>query len=42
VGKVKFMLNGKVVDERQLVAADSIEVAGIFGRAWDSIKLLLQ
>lgn len=42
VGKVKFMLNGKVVDERQLVAADSVEVAGIFGRAWDSIKLLLQ
>lgn len=42
IGSIKFMLNGKVIDERKLVAAKSIEVAGIFGRAWDSIKLLLQ
>lgn len=42
IGSVKFMLNGKAIDERKLVAARSIEVAGIFGRAWDSIKLLLQ
>lgn len=42
IGSIKFMLNGKAIDERKLVAAKSIEVAGIFGRAWDSIKLLLQ
>lgn len=42
IGSIKFMLNGKAIDERKLVAASSIEVAGIFGRAWDSIKLLLQ
>jgi hypothetical protein len=31
-----------VIQERNLVAAKSIEAAGIFGRTWDSIKLLLQ
>ncbi|MEI8362494.1 MAG: D-alanyl-D-alanine carboxypeptidase family protein [Betaproteobacteria bacterium] len=42
IGNVKFMLNGKVIDERALVAAKTIDGAGILGRAWDSIKLLLQ
>ena len=42
IGNVKFTLNGKTIDERALVAAKSIETAGILGRAWDSIKLLLQ
>lgn len=42
IGHVKFTLNGKVIDERNLVAAKSIDTAGILGRAWDSIKLLLQ
>lgn len=42
VGNVKFTLNGKVIDERPLVAAKAIDTAGILGRAWDSIKLLLQ
>ena len=42
IGSVKFTLNGKTIDERTLVAAKSIEGAGVFGRAWDSIKLLLQ
>ena len=42
IGNVKFMLNGKIIDQRNLVAAKSIEGAGILGRAWDSIKLLLQ
>jgi D-alanyl-D-alanine carboxypeptidase (penicillin-binding protein 5/6) len=41
VGAVKFTLNGNVIQERNLVAAKSIEAAGIFGRTWDSIKLLL-
>lgn len=42
IGSVKFTLNGKTIDERALVAAKSIGTAGIFGRAWDSIKLLFQ
>lgn len=42
IGKVKFTLNGKIIDERALVAAKSIDAAGILGRAWDSIKLLIQ
>lgn len=41
IGNVKFMLNGAVIDERSLVSAKEVKVAGIFGRAWDSIKLLL-
>jgi len=42
IGTVKFMLNGKVVEQRSIVAAKSVDTAGILGRAWDSIKLLLQ
>ena len=42
IGTVKFMLNGKMVEQRSLVAAKAVNTAGIFGRAWDSIKLLLQ
>ena len=42
VGSIKFSLDGKVIDERPLVAANDIEAAGFLGRAWDSIKLLIQ
>jgi D-alanyl-D-alanine carboxypeptidase (penicillin-binding protein 5/6) len=42
IGNIKFTLNGKTIDERSLVAAKPIDGAGILGRAWDSIKLLLQ
>jgi D-alanyl-D-alanine carboxypeptidase (penicillin-binding protein 5/6) len=42
IGTIKFVLNGKTIDERKLIAAKSVEVAGIFGRAWDSLKLLMQ
>jgi D-alanyl-D-alanine carboxypeptidase (penicillin-binding protein 5/6) len=42
IGNVKFTLNGKTIDERNLVAEKSIDGAGILGRAWDSIKLLMQ
>ncbi len=42
VGTIKFSLNGQTIDEQKLVAAKSIDGAGIFGRAWDSIKLLMQ
>lgn len=41
IGSVKFILNGKTIDQRPLVAAKAIETAGILGQAWDSIKLLL-
>ena len=42
IGSVKFMLNGKTIDQRPLVAAKSIDTAGILGRALDSIKLLIE
>lgn len=42
VGTIKFTLNGETIYEQKLVAAKSVEAAGILGRAWDSIKLLLQ
>ena len=42
IGNVKFTLNGKTIEERSLVAAKSIDGASILGRAWDSIKLLIQ
>lgn len=42
IGTIQFLLDGKVIDERNLVAVEKVEVAGIFGRMWDSIKLLFQ
>jgi D-alanyl-D-alanine carboxypeptidase (penicillin-binding protein 5/6) len=42
IGRVKFTLDGKTIEERNLVASKSIDGAGILGRAWDSIKLLMQ
>jgi D-alanyl-D-alanine carboxypeptidase (penicillin-binding protein 5/6) len=42
VGTVKFVLDGKTISQRTLVANKTVETAGILGRAWDSIKLLLQ
>lgn len=42
IGTLQFTLDGKVISERKLVAAEKVEVAGIFGRLWDSIKLLFQ
>jgi D-alanyl-D-alanine carboxypeptidase (penicillin-binding protein 5/6) len=40
LGKIQFLLDGKVIDERQLVAKNAMPLAGIFGRAIDSISLL--
>jgi len=40
VGKVKFVLDGKAVAEYPLVALETVAVASIFGRAWDSMRLL--
>jgi len=39
IGTIQFSLNGKIIHEEKLVAAEKVEVAGIFGRLWDSIKL---
>lgn len=42
IGTVKFMLNNKIIEQHPIVAAKAVDTAGILGRAWDSIKLLLQ
>ncbi|MCB5188795.1 D-alanyl-D-alanine carboxypeptidase [Methylobacillus caricis] len=42
VGKIEFTLDDKVIAEHKLVAAKGVEVAGIFGRMLDSIKLLFE
>jgi D-alanyl-D-alanine carboxypeptidase (penicillin-binding protein 5/6) len=40
VGTVKFTLDDKTVETYPLVALEKVETANIFGRAWDSVKLL--
>nr|WP_028461007.1 D-alanyl-D-alanine carboxypeptidase family protein [Nitrosomonas cryotolerans] len=40
VGTVKFTLDGKPMATYPLVALEKIEATNIFGRAWDSVKLL--
>ena len=40
VGTVKFTLEGKQVAEHPLVALETVSTANIFGRAWDSMRLL--
>jgi D-alanyl-D-alanine carboxypeptidase (penicillin-binding protein 5/6) len=42
IGSIQFTLDGKVIHEGKLVAAKKVEVAGLFGRLWDSIKLMFQ
>lgn len=42
IGQIQFTLDGKVIHESRLIAAKPVEIAGIFGRLWDSIKLLFQ
>jgi D-alanyl-D-alanine carboxypeptidase (penicillin-binding protein 5/6) len=39
IGTIKFTLNGKLLEQRKLVASENVEIAGLFGRLWDSIKL---
>ena len=39
VGTVKITLEGKVLGEYPVVALENVAVAGIFGRAWDSLRL---
>jgi D-alanyl-D-alanine carboxypeptidase (penicillin-binding protein 5/6) len=40
VGTVKLSVDGKPLGEYPVVALDAVEQAGIFGRAWDSIRLM--
>jgi serine-type D-Ala-D-Ala carboxypeptidase (penicillin-binding protein 5/6) len=42
VGTVQFTLDGKMVLQRKLVAAKEMPVAGIFGRLWDSLRLMFE
>jgi D-alanyl-D-alanine carboxypeptidase (penicillin-binding protein 5/6) len=42
VGTIQFSLDGKTILERKLVASEDVAVAGIFGRIWDSLKLMIR
>jgi D-alanyl-D-alanine carboxypeptidase (penicillin-binding protein 5/6) len=39
VGTVKFLLDGKLLAERPLEALEGVQVANIFGRTWDAVRL---
>lgn len=41
VGTVKLSLDGKPMAEYPLVALETVGIANIFGRTWDSIRMLL-
>jgi D-alanyl-D-alanine carboxypeptidase (penicillin-binding protein 5/6) len=42
VGTIKLSLDGKPLGEYSVVALETVEAAGIFGRTWDSIRLWLK
>lgn len=42
VGVVKLTLDGKPYVEFEIVALENVPLAGIFGRGWDSIRLLFK
>jgi D-alanyl-D-alanine carboxypeptidase (penicillin-binding protein 5/6) len=42
VGTIKVSLDGKPFGEYPVVALESVPVAGIFGRAWDAVRLWLK
>jgi D-alanyl-D-alanine carboxypeptidase (penicillin-binding protein 5/6) len=42
VGTMKLTLDGKPYRELPVVALESVPLAGILGRGWDSIRLLLK
>lgn len=42
IGTMKMMLDGKVVAEFPVLALEQVNQASIFGRAWDSIRLLFK
>jgi D-alanyl-D-alanine carboxypeptidase (penicillin-binding protein 5/6) len=41
VGTIRVSLDGKPAGEHPVVALDSVAVAGMFARAWDSLRLWL-
>ncbi|MEB0137476.1 MULTISPECIES: D-alanyl-D-alanine carboxypeptidase family protein [unclassified Undibacterium] len=42
VGTMKMMLDGKVAAEFPVFALEQVEQASIFGRAWDSVRLMFK
>jgi D-alanyl-D-alanine carboxypeptidase len=42
VGTLKLSFNGKPVGEYPVVALESVGVANIVGRAWDTLRLLFK
>jgi len=40
VGTVKFTLDGKLMGEHPLVALETVSTGNLFGRTWDSVRLL--
>ncbi len=42
LGAVRVSLDGKPVAETPLVALEAVPVAGVFGRAWDTLRLWLK
>jgi D-alanyl-D-alanine carboxypeptidase (penicillin-binding protein 5/6) len=42
IGTMKMMLDGKAVAEFPVLALEEVRQASIFGRAWDSIRLLFK
>jgi D-alanyl-D-alanine carboxypeptidase (penicillin-binding protein 5/6) len=42
VGTVKMMLDGKAIAEFPVLALEQINQASIFGRAWDSVRLMFK
>jgi D-alanyl-D-alanine carboxypeptidase (penicillin-binding protein 5/6) len=42
VGTLKMMLDGKAIAEFPVLALEQVNQASIFGRAWDSIRLMFK
>ncbi|WP_189534580.1 D-alanyl-D-alanine carboxypeptidase family protein [Paludibacterium paludis] len=42
VGKLTVTLDGKVIEERPVVALETVEEGGFFRRLWDAIRLLFK
>lgn len=42
IGSLKMMLDGKAIAEFPVLALEKVDQASIFGRAWDSIRLMFK
>ncbi len=42
IGKLKMVADGKVVVELPVLALEQVNQASIFGRAWDSVRMMLK